>query len=147
MGSTSTICVPDGAEALVRQAWRLLCTRNRLLKVLLKSYWVWQVPELSKWIVKLASRSMGADSEEYCSCCQNYRDTVDLVRLLIDDRATAEPILTNQPLVRALLTEMDRNTWVRVEMVSYYADRMRDLEQAHALSHLPQACSSQFLKN
>ena len=126
--STSSPCVSDGADSLVQQTWQLLSTRNRLLKSLLKSYWVWQIPGLSKWVVRLAWQHVSPSPKGSCSTCDDFRATIELARQLIEDRETLRPLLADQPRLCALLDEIDRNSWVRVEIVSYYADCLRDLE-------------------
>lgn len=129
VASTSSLCVSDGADSLVQQTWQLLSTRSRLLKSLLKSYWVWQIPGLSRWVVRLAWRQVGSDPHGYCHNCDDFRATIELARQLIEDRETLRPLLAEEPQLRDLLDAMDSNSWIRVEVVSYYADCLRDLER------------------
>lgn len=129
VASTSSLCISDGADSLVQQTWQLLSTRSRLLKSLLKSYWVWQIPGLSRWVVRLAWCQVGSDRDGYCNNCDDFRATIELARQLIEDRETLRPLLAEEPRLRDLLDAMDNNSWVRVEVVSYYADCLRDIER------------------
>jgi hypothetical protein len=132
--STSSPCVSDGADFLVQQTWQLLNVRSDLLKSLLKSYWVWQIPGLSKWVVRLAWQQVGSKRNGHCCNCDDFRATIELARQFIEYRETLRPLLVDQPQLCALLDEIDRNSWVRVEVVSYYADRLRDLERQTRVS-------------
>ncbi|MGD1901864.1 MAG: hypothetical protein ACFB9N_06455 [Geitlerinemataceae cyanobacterium] len=84
---------------------------------------------MGKWTVRLAWQQADAVCDAGCSNCEDFRATVELARQLIEDREALEPLIADRPGLCDLVAEMEQNTWIRVEMVSYFADRLREIEQ------------------
>ncbi|MGC9506005.1 hypothetical protein [Baaleninema sp.] len=120
---TPSSVVRDRAETIARGALLLLNTRSQILRRLLRCYWVWQVPGLSCWIVRMALQSRGTQS---LSCPCRYSEIVDVARLLLGDRESVQPLAATQAELKSAFEEIDRNAWLRPAVLSYFADRLRE---------------------
>ncbi|WP_017661455.1 hypothetical protein [Baaleninema simplex] len=123
---TSSSVVRDSAETIAQGAILLLNTRSHVLRRLLRCYWVWQVPGLSGWVVRLALQSYRTQPFT-CPC--RYSDIVEVARLLLGDRDSVKPLAARQSSLKSAFEEIERNAWLRPAVLSYFADRLRESER------------------
>ncbi|MDC0833076.1 hypothetical protein AY599_26955 [Leptolyngbya valderiana BDU 20041] len=129
LANISKPAIGDSAETLADCAGVLLTTRSIVLRHLLKQSWIWQVPPVGQWVVRQALRTAKTSADRAVRCdCRRYGELVELVRAIVCDRALLRPLVERYPNIGQVVEQLDRDPWLKVEIASYYADKLRELE-------------------
>ncbi|MGC9503015.1 hypothetical protein [Baaleninema sp.] len=129
LANISKPAIGDSAETLADCAGVLLTTRSIVLRHLLKQSWIWQVPPVGQWVVRQALRTARTPADGAIQCdCRRYGELVELVRAIVCDRALLSPLMERYPAIARIVEQLDRDPWLKVEIASYYADKLRELE-------------------